>query len=155
VLNGFLKGLVLALAKQNLEKNIINRVISRLQGIDGEGDYNFDVPDRNIKESFVPQPDAEGFPFLCLGEVTCGASETAIRGVFTIPITIEIWGYVEKFDTPIEDALKLASDIRVAIADDEQLNSQIIQMTFSYEVGAMEKFGIVAFKITGSFLHVI
>jgi len=138
---------------KNLEKDVVARIITQLQGIDGTTNYNYTMADADVHSEFLLITETHNFPTICVGGVMQSGSVMFVRDGFEVPTEIEIFGYVKDEDTPITDALELLSDMRVALMADEELNDKITGMTISSEVGAMDGYGVISMKITGTLEH--
>lgn len=135
---------------QNIEYNIYARIMTQLENISGTGDYNYRVvPDDIYGEFKMPEevPKGQDHPVLCVGEFRTSSSLMRRRNDFEIPVSYEIWGYIRDSKDPMGAALKLESDIRIAIAGDEDLNHLVTEMDFETSLGAHEGLGIVLFVV--------
>ena len=141
------------MSTKNLERNVVDQIVTQLANIDGSVNYNFTIESTDIYKEFKLITEVYSYPSIAIGAVSLGAVSPFVRTRFEIPFSIEIFGYVKSEDNPLDEALKLLSDIRTAIAIDEHLNSLITNMTFSNEVGAADGFGVVAFTVMGRIDH--
>ena len=136
------------MSAKGIEKNVVDRIYADLKNIDGTGNYYNNIPDANIFDEFKAIDQLTNFPNLCIGRVSYGVALERRRTDFELPMEIEIWGRVQDINNPIDSALKLLSDIRIAIGSDAELNSQVTELAFSGVVGAMEGLGEVLFTVT-------
>jgi len=137
----------------NLEKNVYDRIVIQLKGINGSGNYNFDIHERDFHAKFKMVEELHTFPSICMG-TQAGTSNSARRDQWEINTSWEIWGYVKDHNDPIGEANKLLSDIRIAICGDEHINSLVTELNFTSEVGAMSEIGVVLFIVKANLHHV-
>ena len=141
------------MSTKNLERNVVDQIVVQLANIDGSANYNFAIATANIYKEFKLITEVSNYPSISIGAVSFGESIPFVRIRFESPFSIEIFGYVKSEDNPLDEALKLLSDIRTAITIDEHLKSLITNMTFSSEVGVADSFGVVAFVVRGKIEH--
>ena len=112
------------MAIKNLEKDVVTRIITQLQGIDGTTNYNNSIADADIHSEFLLITETHNFPTICIGGIDQSGSVMFVRKGFEVPTEIEIFGYVKDNENPITKALELLSDMRVALIGDEDLNDK-------------------------------
>ncbi|MFO7889250.1 MAG: hypothetical protein R6V04_02810 [bacterium] len=139
----------------NIEKNIYDRVIVQLKGINGSGNYNFNIQDSQIYEKFkMPSevaPD-RGRPILCMGEQRIATSEGVRRGEFEYPYSLEVWGYAKHSSDTWSELNKLISDVRIALAGAEHLNDLVTEFGFQVSSGidTATGVGVMLFLLKGN-----
>ena len=137
---------------KNLEKTVLARIVTQLAYPTGTGNYNNSIAAGQVHSEFKMITEIHKFPAFCIGSVNI-ETDGSIRGIYQVPITVEIFGYVNSEDSPMDEALKLLSDLRIALTTDEFLNNGIRQFGLSAEVGAMDGFGIFLATIKGVMEH--
>lgn len=135
------------------EKLIVDRIFERLKLINGTGNYYTKLKEENVFRTFKNVDQVKQYPSVCIGAMSIILSKDRPRNMFQVPFKIDVWGYLldAKSNDPCGESMKLLSDFRLAIGEDEFLNSQINHYTFDADVGAIEQFGFVRFGIGGQF----
>lgn len=137
----------------NIEKNIYDRVITQLEGIDGSSNYNFNISSGQVEQRFKFPEEcnvSHSRPVICIGEQRTGPAERKRRGEFEIPYSLEVWGYTKDSSDPLGECNKLLSDVRVALAGAEFLNDLVRHFSFETSMGADGDLGIINLKITAT-----
>jgi len=134
---------------KNLEYTIHERVIYQLKNIDGSANYNFKLMPDYIYDEFKFPEDMVGSPSVCFGDWVNGGADLSIRNLIQIPFTWTIWGYINTGTDLLGEALKLLSDIRIAIAGGEHLNNLITGFGCVGEASAYDRIGVVRFEVSG------
>jgi len=138
---------------KNLEYTVVSRIVTQLAYPTGTGNYNNSISAGQVHSEFKDITEIHKFPALTIGSVRIGGSGAFVRNSFEVPIEVEIFGYVKDQDDPMQGALKLLSDVRVAITYDEWLNNNINGLGFSAEAGAMDGYGVILFTLRGTMEH--
>lgn len=136
----------------NYLKNILDRIETQLQNIDGGTNYNFTVDHNRIKKKFIPYTKITTFPYICIASVDYAPSEAIPRRAFECPIEVEIFGYVQDDDAPLEEAVKLAEDIELALYLDEDLNGQVKEPSVEIDCGTLNDIGVASVTFSGVYV---
>lgn len=131
----------------NLLRTITDRIIAQLKNIDGTGDYNNNIENRAYK-GFKTFDQTIEIPSIFLGFAMEGESGQTDQVHYNVPIEIEIYGYVRDSDSAFDEALKLASDIDVAIYADEGLNDNVWGLTLQHSISSEGEYGVVNTLLT-------
>jgi len=142
------------MAVKNVEKSVYDRIVDDLQGIDGTGNFNFDIGNDFVFDTeFIPPEQATSDRVIVMGSQRQLPADPKWRTDFELPMRWEIWAYVQNVEDPAGDANKILSDIRVAILADEQLNELVTDLTFESEMEVLLGTGYVRVVIHADALH--
>ena len=141
----------MALASKNMEQGVIDKLIERVKLINGSGNYNFALKRENVFEDLRGATEINNYPSICFGALRIDQSEMLTRDMFSVPVTVELWGYVKNPKNPLQDAAKLLSDLRIAIGSEQTLGDKISEFTFLADMGAIGDIGFIRFEIQGRF----
>lgn len=119
------------MASNNYYLDIINRVKTQLEYIDGSGDYNNTILPAHIVKRFEMWQDVNEYPFICIAGLTVTGDLIQLDQItWDVPVLVEMFGYVKnKNKEELEEATKLYEDIERAITTDEDLNDQVYNLT--------------------------
>jgi hypothetical protein len=141
----------MAYASKNMEQTVISNLIERVKLINGTTNYNFSLKRENIFEDLKGATEINNYPSVCFGALRLEQSEMPTRDMFSVPVTVELWGYVKNPKNPLQDAAKLLSDLRIAIGSEQTLSDKIAEYTFLADMGAIGDIGFIRFELQGKF----
>lgn len=136
---------------------LLEQVRTQLRNIKGGTDYNFNIPDERIILGWKAVGETKGYPSLYVSAISGGESVQTDQITYTIPVSIEIFGYI-KTDEDEEDVLKelskLYTDIETAIYSQEKLGgNNVYELSLSAEMGAMNPYGVVVATINAMYVY--
>jgi len=127
------------MAVANRLLQIMNSLKERLEQASPPG-FNYRWQGR-VDKGFVQLQNCMDFPHLYLAGIEVVESEAADQATFSVPIAIEIYGYV-KDEEPMDAVLKLVADVEKVVYSEPELGGLVWGLKMNVEVGVADQYGV-------------
>lgn len=122
-------------------QDIIDQIITQLQLINGDDDYNFNINHNSIVKGGRLHEDFNDYPGICIAAIDMVESEPADQVHFNVPVRVDIIGYVKHEYEAFKQAINLSSDIEKAIYTSPELNGKVWSLKLGIEVSSFREVG--------------